>query len=136
MNKIKQHAEPKELQKQRNTLIFDCMTYANEANNKQRGADIALDCIIGLKKAYSEFYHSLSRQADAAGEADMASDFREVAHLFSPWDLNAVGEDRSTFDKLVAEVELLSLGISSGDAIFYVHGDGIKSVTTIEGEEV
>jgi len=126
MDKLQLHAEPNELKKQRNTLIYDCMSFANEANNKQRGADIALSCILGRRKTYSEFYHSLSRQAQAAGEADMASDFKETAHLFSPWSLHDVAEDRLTFDKLVAEVELLSLGLSSGDAIYYIHGDDEK----------
>ena len=124
IDKIKAHANPEKLQEHRSTLIIDCMTYANEANNGERSPDMALKCITGRRDQYRDYYDSLARQAASVDLADEAANFREVSKLFTPWDCDQLVADRIEFDKLIAEVELLAMGSTSADTIYYIYGEG------------
>lgn len=123
-DKIKAHTSPEKLAEHRATLMIDCMTYANEANNGERSPDMALKCITGRRDQYRDYYDSLARQAHSIGMADEAANFREVSKLFTPWKCDELVADRIEFDKLIAEVELLELGSTSQDVIYYLHGEG------------
>ena len=126
MDKIKDQLDPKTLQEQRETLLLDCMNYANECHNGDRAANHALDLINGRRWQYEQFYSSLAKQAKRLRMQEEHWQLLEISKLYKPWDLLEFAEDRQMFDLLVSEVEQLSFANESQDVLFCVYGEGEK----------